>query len=134
LAIEHEYPDVLENIKFVIVDIYRQHGTLLDYDVEEALDALIADYRAESQQHTARPHRFTERPASVYREVQRVCEWRLGRNSLPVTTGSGPGAELQALPLDVILACLKRLKKSVQRWNSVGGRQGYLQYINQFIP
>lgn len=32
-----------------------------------------------------------------------------------------------------IVACLKRLRKSVQFWTKSGGRQGYLNYIVEFL-
>ncbi len=34
---------------------------------------------------------------------------------------------------DEIIACLKRVKKSVQRWNKHGGRQGYLNFVQQYV-
>ena len=30
-------------------------------------------------------------------------------------------------------ACLKRIRKSVQRWNKEGGRQGYLTFVGRFV-
>jgi hypothetical protein len=37
------------------------------------------------------------------------------------------------LQADEIVACLKRIIKSLQHWNKYGGRQGYLQFIEQYI-
>jgi hypothetical protein len=35
--------------------------------------------------------------------------------------------------IDEIIACLKRIRKSINRWNKVGGRQGYLIFVSDFI-
>jgi len=122
MAIEEEYTDVLQNIETAIVSLYRQRRNLLDYDVDEALDALIDDYKAQQQQRAPKPHRFTERPEHVYKAVKQMCEWRLGREPLPKRGSAGSVAEVAALGAEEIVACLKRIKKSVQRWTKQGGR------------
>jgi hypothetical protein len=40
---------------------------------------------------------------------------------------------LEPVPFDVIVECLKRIRKSIQRWNREGGRQGYLKFVEQFV-
>lgn len=62
-----------------------------------------------------------------------MCEWRLGRESLMPEEGAPLDGEPASVSLEVILACLKRIRKSVQRWNKEGGRQGYLTFIGRFI-
>jgi hypothetical protein len=131
---EEQYQDVLQNIEFAIVHVYRQQPTLVDFDVESALDALIRQYQAEGQ-HRVRglPH-FTPLAKEVYERVRSMCEWRLGRE----TPSSQSDALFQnvtpsPISLDEIIACLRRIRKSVQRWNKQGGRQGYVQFINEFI-
>jgi hypothetical protein len=32
-----------------------------------------------------------------------------------------------------LVPCFKRIRKSIRRWTKVGGRQGYLTYISQFM-
>ena len=118
---EEEYQDVLQNIESAIVHVSRRQQNLLDYDVEEALDALISDYRAEQPGRTPKPHRLTERPERVYGAVRQVCEWRLGR--LRMLEGQ---AAPEAKTPEEIMACLKCIRRSVQRWNKRSGRQGYL--------
>jgi hypothetical protein len=31
------------------------------------------------------------------------------------------------------VACLRRLRKSVERWNRTGGQRGYLEFVSQFV-
>jgi hypothetical protein len=35
--------------------------------------------------------------------------------------------------VDEIITCLKRIQKSIRRWNKEGGRQGYLNFISEFV-
>jgi hypothetical protein len=37
------------------------------------------------------------------------------------------------LKLDVIVLCLKRIRKSIDRWNKEHGRQGYLKFVSQYV-
>jgi hypothetical protein len=39
MALEDEYPDVLQNIEFAIVSVYREKSDLYDFSVMRALDA-----------------------------------------------------------------------------------------------
>ena len=133
MSFEEEYEDVLQNIEAAIVNVYRQRRNLLDYDVEEALNTLILYYKAQQQQRAVTPHRLTERPEYIYQEVKQICEWRLGRELSTKRWPFGSGKDFKPLQVEEIMACLKRIKKSVQYWNKQGGRQGYLQFIEKYI-
>jgi hypothetical protein len=37
------------------------------------------------------------------------------------------------LPISEILEYLKKIQKSVPFWSKEGGRQGYLNFVNQYI-
>ena len=129
MAFEEQYEDVLQNIEFAVINVYRAQPDLIDFDVEEALDALIARYRAEQQDRTPRTFRLGERSERVYEAAREMCEWRLGR----ITPTDQDMPTPDPLSLEEIVACLKRIKKSVQRWSRQGGRQAYLSFASQFI-
>jgi hypothetical protein len=132
MDVEEEYPDILQNIEFGIVSVYRQNLLLVDFDVEAAIGALIARYHAEAENHEVHRPKLSERSNLVYEAVEDMCEWRLGRRTF-VPEGSAEELRLEPVPFDVIVACLKRIRKSIQRWNREGGRQGYLKFVEQFI-
>ena len=44
--IEEAYLDVLQNLEFTIVQLYRQHPEMTDWDVERAMEELIRYYQA----------------------------------------------------------------------------------------
>jgi hypothetical protein len=132
MAIEEEYEDVLQNLEFGIVQVYRHNRSLLDSDVSDALEALIRLYRSGQGTRSLRPSRFDQRTQQVFDSVKAWCDFRLGRTDLPNPDGR---RVLGATPLsiDELIACLKRIEKSVRRWTKQNGRQGYLNFVEQFI-
>ena len=79
MDVEEEYLDILQNIEFAIMSVYRDNPLLVDFDVEAAINALISLYHAQSQNHEARRTNLNERATLVYERVEAMCEWRLGR-------------------------------------------------------
>lgn len=129
---EEEYLDVLQNIEAAIVMVYRENADLTDYDVDKALNSLWMEYRAEGQGKPPAPIRLNENAQQVYERVKTMCEWRLGRAVMKKRYGFGKIAPAPK-SLDEIMACLKRIRKSVELWNKTGGRRGYLEFINEHI-
>jgi hypothetical protein len=122
--------DVLQNIEFGIIEVYRANPSLLDVDVKDAIDALVRHYHAEEEQRTPPTMTIGERAQSIFLSVQRVCEWRLGRSSFPgetTTTESG-------MPVSELVKCLREIQKSIPRWSRQGGRKGYLDFVKQYLP
>ncbi len=129
---EEEYEGVLQNLEFAIVNVAREIPDLVDFDVETALENLIRHYSAEAQNRTVTLRPLNAERQAIFDRVQAMCEWRLGRSELTAEEDlSIPMPE--ALSVDEIVACLKRIRKSVQRWTKQGGRQGYLTFVGQFI-
>jgi hypothetical protein len=134
MNVEEEHLDVLQNIEFAMVRVCQRQPALVDFDVENALTALMAHYQAQVQQRTARLPRLNERAQQVYDGVESGCEWRLGNAAWGAAEGQAQGPRPEPVTVDVIVACLRRIRKSVQRWNREGGRQGYLTFIQRFMP
>ena len=132
-AFVEQYADILQNIEFAIVQTYRQMPELLDYHVDAALETAIAGYSAEQQGRTPRPVTLEGARLRVYEAVRTVCEWRLGREEIRVGNDALSDVPLQPRRLDEIVGCLKRIRKSVQRWTKQRGRQGYLQFVSQYL-
>jgi hypothetical protein len=123
-----DHQDVLQNIEVAVVQVWREHRELTNYAVTRAYEAAMSLYKAEALEHTPKPVNLTGLDAKVYEAVKGVCEWRLGR--------AAPTEELKVSPISLedMVACLSRLRKSVEHWTKQGGRQGYLQFIGQFLP
>ena len=123
---------MLQNLEFAIVSVARQVPTLVDYDVESALENLLRHYSAEAQNRTVTlPQLNTDRQA-IFDRVQAMCEWRLGRSNA-LTAGELASPMPRTISVSELVACLKRIRKSVQRWTKQRGRRGYLTFLDQFI-
>ena len=128
---EDQYLDVLQNIEYAILSVYRENPDLLDYDVDKVLNLLWTEYRHEKQDKTTPAPQLGANAQRVYARVQSMCEWRLGRQKLEAEKDGQPvEMDLKPLTLDEIMACLKRIRKSIELWTKKGGRQGYLYFID----
>jgi hypothetical protein len=126
-----EYEDVLQNIEASIIRMHRRIN-ILDYDVMEAMDALILYYKRIEQGREAGLPDLSEKRRMVLAEVQGICEWRMGKEPFDPTLGKLPG-NARVCSVAEILACLKRIQKSVNKWHKQYGRQGYLNFVGQYI-
>jgi hypothetical protein len=140
MAIEEEYEDVLQNIEMGIVQVYREHPEMVDWDALSAIESLIHRYSAEAQGKQVAPRSLVGLSKEVAQAAGAMCEWRLGREMLLDESGrllaDEDGRPIGPEPITPgeIVACLKRIRRSIQRWNKEGGRQGYLQFVSQYIP
>ena len=123
-----EHLDVLQNIESVVVEVWRNHSAMTNYTVMRAYETAIAYYSALAREQSPKPVNLTGLDATLFEAVKDVCEWRLGRGA------ESDGDEVSALPVEVLVSCLRKLRKSVDRWTREGGRQGYLQFIEKFLP
>ena len=133
MGFEEEYQDVLQNIEFAIVNVYHRQAKLVDYDVETVLTALIRLYQAEQARRQFDPPPLNELRQELYEMVKSMCDWRLGRTELTRQGDKGGVPNPPPITIEEIIACLKRIRKSVQKWNKRGGQQGYLKFVEQFI-
>jgi len=62
-----------------------------------------------------------------------MCEWRLGRQPLNAGDPAAAPPPTGELSIAELVLCLQRIRKSVRLWNGQGGRQGYLDYVRQFL-
>ncbi len=134
--VEQAYEDVLQNLEFAIVKVFRQNPELSDWDVRNAVEALARYYNAAAKGRTPE-HRplNTQLAQDVYDMVGAMCEWRRGETTLFNAEDDTP-VDIPVDPLEPqeLVACLRRIKKSIQMWTKRGGRQGYLNFVNDFFP
>lgn len=125
--------DVLQNIEFGIIQVYRADPSLLDVDAKDAIDALVRHYHAEEEQRTPPMVRLGERSQRVFLSVQKMCEWRLGRSPFPGETAENE-AGLEGMPVSELVKALREIQKSIPRWSRQGGRKGYLEFVSPYLP
>jgi hypothetical protein len=131
--ITERYQDILQNIEFGIVRVYDEHPEMTDWEALSAIEALMHAYRAEARGRQVSPPSLDPLAQEVYEFVQAMCEWRLGRETSFLVEGEKPLPPPEPIALDEVMACLKRVRKSINHWTRRGGRQGYLTFVSQFI-
>ena len=122
--------DVLQNLEFTVVEVWRAHPEMSDYSAQRAYDAAFKYYKDQLRGHTAKPPVLKGLDATAYEALAEMCEIRLGRRAGPLAEGAG----IPPVPLEKMVACLRELGKSVERHTAVSGRQGYLKFIDKFLP
>jgi len=132
MNVEEEHQDVLQNIEFSIVQLYRADPDLIDAEVLTAIEALIRLYSAEAQGKSISTRPLRGLTKQVMDAVQLMCEWRLGRSTLTDDEERSPEPP-PPKNVDDIVACLKRIQSSIKLWSQKGGRQGYLKFVQKFI-
>jgi hypothetical protein len=133
MQVEDQYSDVLQNIEFAIVAVFREHPAMTDYDVMRTLETLIDSYKAEKTGRPPRELNLSEVEEVLREGVRIMCQWRLGRETFLGEAPKKGHMPPEILSLDEIVVCLKRILKSVKKWNRSGGRQGYLEFIIRYV-
>lgn len=132
-----QYFDVLQNIEFVIHQMFVEHPDLLDHQVDKILESLERAIKAHQANKTPPTLRFTPLEQQLYDAVKSICEWRSGlvseRPSI-LTSKYLTNNAFKPITADEVITCLKRLRKSVKLWTTEYGMRGYLHYIDQFFP
>jgi len=133
MRVEEEFAGILYSIESAIVAVFDSRPDLVDKDVLVAIEALIREYEREKRNRPGMTLVPPGQAKAVFEECRRVCEERLGRNSL--TEGEASLSEPREGEVSVpeLMRCLKRLRKSVRLWHKQGGHQGYLTYVRRFI-
>lgn len=131
-SLEKKYFDVLQNIEFAIVQTYREQPDLTDAQVDNVLNGLIRVYRAEESGREPPRVKLSELEKALFGGTKAMCDWRLGRESMVKVDKKGREEAVTVDPIEMseIVACLKRLRRSVSLWSKRGGRQGYLTVVS----
>lgn len=131
--VEEKFLDVLQNIEFALVGVFREHDKLTDYGADYAIETLIKQYTAELLGRTPPPlPKFPPHEQQAYDNVRAMCEWRLGRADAEDGSGQevNPG---EPIALADLIACLKRIRSSIQFWTKKLGRRGYYEFVKGFV-
>jgi len=97
------------------------------------LEALIDGYRGEKIGRPARQIGLSEVERQLMSNVRRMCDWRLGRHPLGDNPIKEKGFKSAPKTVDEVILCLKRILKSANKWSKAGGRQGYLNFVAQYV-
>lgn len=122
---EEQYFDQLRALEQGIYGAYQANPDLVDFQVDKVLEGLERGYSAEINLKRSPALRLNPAETKVYDALKAVCDLHLGRDAV-VQVGES------ALSLEEMLACVKRIRRSVSQMNGKG-RQAYLEFISQFF-
>lgn len=130
---EKKYEGVLQNIEFALVQEYNAHPEMTDWDAQEAVNGLIRAYQTEARGKPIPALKLAPLHQEIYDAVQAMCEWRLGREQMLDDQGAPVAAEMKPRTIDEIVACLKRIRRSIEMWNKELGRRGYYDFVSDYV-
>ncbi|MCU0427626.1 MAG: hypothetical protein MUF71_18595 [Candidatus Kapabacteria bacterium] len=131
MPVEEEFEEVLLNIELRAKLAFDETPTLTDYVVAEVYDALVLHYTAIAASRTPPKPRVREGLAmELFEQIQRTCDICLVESYNDPKVKKSP---IQRITAQDLVRCFKRLQQSVKLWTKKGGRQGYLNFVSQFI-
>jgi hypothetical protein len=133
MSVEEEHFDVLQNMEFEIVQVYRSASDLIDAEVLNAIESLIHTYNLEVKGGFASPSKVKGLSAMVAVAVKDICELRLGRGSKLDERAQLFDEMMAPKTVQNIVDCLKRIQSSIKFWTKKNGRKGYLDHIKNFV-
>jgi len=127
MSVEEKFMDVLQNIEFEMLRVWRKNPSMTDYAATRAYEEAVAYYSAVAQAQAPKPTRLTGLDLQLFQAIQGAADRRLAGFTLD------DGTKVEPIAASDLVECFKRLRKSVERWTRTGGRQGYLSLIAQFV-
>lgn len=125
MNVEEDCIHILHTLETVVLQQYRKNPALTDYEVLRAYETTIMFYTAQQKNQDPKLVALSPLEQTLYDSISITCR--------ECVDGKGIFRS-EPVGVDVIIACLKRLRKSVNMWTKNYGRQGYLNYIRNFIP
>ncbi len=83
MAFEEKYLDVLQNLEFGIIQVYRNHNDMTDYDALAAVEAMIDFYKAKQIGREIRKFNLSANSQLAFEGLNKMCEFRLDKEYFP---------------------------------------------------
>lgn len=128
---DEELP-ALQELESAINELWRKHPDMTDYVAGRAYEGAFQIYRAVSRGHQPKPSTTSGLDAEALEAIRAVCESLLETGPAPMK--KNPRGNTAPVPLVKLVEYLRELQRSVERHTSLGGRQGYLNFVRGFLP
>lgn len=131
-TLEH-HMDILQNMEFAALQIYRLKPDLVDVDVIHAYNALFAAYSDplfDSEKERKMLEALAEPACAVYDVVRQMGELRFVDDEDRTMCGT---SHLSLEARKTLRDCITCLLDSAKFWHAQNGSTGYLDYVSQFI-
>jgi hypothetical protein len=119
MKFEEKFENELREIESSIISVYRNNPELVDSQVERAVAAAIKLNNSIIKGNTRPDHSLSSLDLTVFEFIQEVVDTLLQSNNV--------------ITVNDLVQCLKRVRKSVQKWNKRFGRQGYLDFVSKYV-
>jgi len=128
MKLEEEYLFVLMDMELAILQTCRVNIELCDHDVLRVVESAISVYRSREEEpdSSAYVQKLPIQNRQMFIDLIAACEKHL--------VSTEEGNTLKSSSREEILACLKRIQKSIKLWSKNYGRNGYLGFISRHIP
>ncbi|MGH7944960.1 MAG: hypothetical protein ACREH8_24085 [Opitutaceae bacterium] len=130
MSVPEEYEHVLRDLERSVIETWRKNPGMTDHVALRAYEAAYAHYRAEQRGHPAKPHGLTGIDGATFDALGAACERWLGRGA----GSGGKASRIEPISAEEMVACLRRLIRSVKLHTERAGRQGYLNFVGPFLP
>ncbi|MDE3089241.1 MAG: hypothetical protein KGJ80_07635 [Chloroflexota bacterium] len=130
---DEKYTDVLQNIEFALMQTYRAHAEMTDWEAPDAVKALIRTYQAETRGRAAPSLKLNPLAQEAYDSIKMICDWRLGRAEVLLPEGQQTDVPMTTKTVEEIISCLKTIHSSIELWQKERGRRGYFDFVSQFV-
>lgn len=117
MGLDDRHLDILQSVEASIVHVYHTNYDMRDNDALRALNALIDYYKNIARGYAAETPVFSGVTEEVLQSVKSICDTRLETREDAIA----------------IVACLRKILKSAQRWNQKNGKRGYLQFVENYV-
>lgn len=122
----------LRELETTVLTLWKARPEMNDYTVGRAYEAAHQLYRARARGHEPKPVTLTGLDREIFDVVQKICEKLLTAGATPVK--GMPDGNTLPLTLEKLVEYLRELARSVERHTKLGGRCGYLTFLQRFIP
>jgi hypothetical protein len=125
---------LMQSLELNLTNYYNEQPQLIDFDVSDAFNALVRHYKAKLENRSFTPN-LKGRSKEVFEMLQAIGDAFVSSGLYPGEDNPDSLAlkDMESYTLEDVLSCFKRLQSSLKLWTKEGGRQGYLNYISQFV-
>lgn len=131
-SFEDDFFSVLLSIETAISSLYAENPNLLDFNVDKALNGAVRTLNNRKRDRKPPTLKLKGDEVEMYDRFMTVVDLYRGEAEFMDKQDEPVDVEVDILTYDELIACFKRIQKSIKQMSSQG-RQGYLEFIKQFF-
>lgn len=132
MGLEDKHPDVLQNIEFMIVRLYKENGALRDKNVIKALEAAASHFRALAGKRSIPEPKLEGLELEAFEQIKLILENKR-KGGQAIVPKRFSRAFKEPTQDEIFLACIRKIEKSAKRWTKERGERGYLNFVKDYI-